>query len=503
MLTRDFIHDSLYNPHYGYFSRHAVLLPEGQQVTADGRKSWDFSSFKNDEDFMRAVEERYNDFEKTLPHIQSREEHFRLDQQKISSAEVASQAAAAAAKQQKSGPQPSPRSPSPSSAQGLDIAKARGRAAYERSLKEDKNHDSDVQSMVARQVWHTPTELFKPHYASIVAEHCVFTSGTKDELNKPLVVYEFGAGSGALAEDFLGYLAQTHPGIYERTQYNIVEISQRLATQQRNRLSGHVQAGRVKIHHGDFLEWSQREERECFVIGLEVLDNLSHDAVRYSTSTLQAYQTLVSVDATGDMHELFVPVEDPLIARYLSTLRTLRPQTTQRPPGVPSVLPYLPHSLRRAVANHFPFFPNLSPDPHYIPTHSLKLLDVLRDQFPRRKVVLSDFSSLPDTIRGVNAPVVQTRIHGIPIDVQTYTVLQGFFDIFFPTDFNLLRDFYAHDVMGTGRTCASSSTGENPRTISHREFLASFPELAQRCQLANRRDNPMLTWYENARWLVS
>ncbi|CAO1614638.1 unnamed protein product [Parajaminaea phylloscopi] len=506
MLTRDFIHDSLYNPHYGYFSRHAVLLPESKQFSQSGRKGWDFAAFKNDEHFLRAVEERYIEFEKGLPHLQKREDHFATG----SSAGPSSSTDQPTPQSSKGRSTRGSRKPSPTSAAGLDAAKIRGRAAFERSQREDKNHDADVQSMVARQVWHTPTELFKPHYASIIAEHCVSSSRIVDQPDMPLVIYEFGAGSGAMAEDFLDYLAQRYPDVYRRTQYNIVEISQRLADQQRKRLTPHRQAGRVQVHNGDFLEWDRREDRDCFVIGLEVLDNLSHDAVRYSTSSLEPYQTLVSIDSTGDMHELFVPASDPLITRYLSTLSRLRPKMASHPPGLPKYLPSLPAPLRRSLSDNFPLFPNLSPEPHFLPTHTLKLLDTLRTKFPRRRIILSDFSSLPDSLPGVNAPVVQTRIEGTAVDVRKYTVLQGFFDIFFPTDFDLLRDFYLNDVIAAagspatgGESSRLDAQKESPRAMSHRDFLASYPELAQRCNLAKKGENPMLSWYQNASWLIS
>ena len=45
---------------------------------------------------------------------------------------------------------------------------------------------------------------------------------------------------------------------------------------------------------------------------------------------------------------------------------------------------------------------------------------------------------------GVCAPVVQTRIRGTMVPCDTFLVKQGYFDIFFPTDFNKLRDMYEH-----------------------------------------------------------
>jgi hypothetical protein len=52
MLVRDFIEDSLYNPHYGYFPKQATIF--------DTRKtSFDFSSFRDSVEFQEEVARKY------------------------------------------------------------------------------------------------------------------------------------------------------------------------------------------------------------------------------------------------------------------------------------------------------------------------------------------------------------------------------------------------------------------------------------------------------------
>jgi len=132
MLARDFIHDSLYNPHYGYFSRHAVLLPDG----AKQDRSYDFSTIKSERDFMAAVEERYSEFEESLKEKEERKD-ARMGKEKTYMA---------------------------FSKGGMEAAQSKGKmdaARQAQSEKEAGEHDRDVKAMAARQVWHTPTELFK------------------------------------------------------------------------------------------------------------------------------------------------------------------------------------------------------------------------------------------------------------------------------------------------------------------------------------------------------
>lgn len=480
MLARDFIHDSLYNPHYGYFSRHAVLLPDVEHE--QGEREASFGDIKNEADYMRKVEGSYIAFEKTFMEKAAKQAPAPPPPPPPTSAQ--------------STPAPSQASRAPSqlprsfSAAGLDAAKAQGRAAWLKSQQQGIQHDEDVTSMVARQVWHTPTQLFKPHYANIVAQHCV------DSIDdgRPLIIYEMGAGSGAMAECVLNYVQERYPEVYSSMQYHIIEISDRLATQQTQRLTKHLDNRRVTVHRQDILTWDTPVQEDCFVLGLEVLDNLSHDVVRYSTSDSTPYQCYISIDSTGDMHELYTPVTDPLIRQYLSLYHQLRPQ--EQAPALPKTLTSLPSPLRRLVANQLPFYPNMS-QAHFIPTSSLKLLQTLARFFPNHRPIFSDFHTLPKnaSVKGINGPIVQTRIGGEMVDVGTYAVLQGYFDIFFPTDFELLRDFYAQVATDP------KDHGRGLEVVKHRAFLERYPHLAQGCQLKDGT-NPMLSWYENASWLV-
>lgn len=467
MLARDFIHDSLYNPVYGYFSRHAVLLPNG-----NSNQGIDFGSINAESDFLRLVQARYDDFESGLVDTQERSRN-KEDKRRSKARQ--------------------------SSSQGLEEAQRRGRldrAREAQSEQEYGKHADDVDIMVAKQVWHTPTELFKPYYARAVARYIVERHKNDNEKQEsaPLVIYELGAGSGALASDILGYLADFENELYDKIDYRIIEISPRLAKQQRKLLAKHIEGGKCKVNNESILQWNAREERECFVIALEVLDNLAHDVVSYATDSLAPYQALVSIDESGDMHELWEPVSDPLIKRYLDLMSNQSPLRSGDHSRSRSTawLESMPTFLRKVMTNHFPFYPNLTART-FVPTGSLQLLDTLVRSFPRHKLVISDFDRLPDAVAGINAPVVQTRLDGTMIPVTTYCVHQGFFDIFFPTDFDVLRQMHSQ-VLGYG----NSTQGEIMR---HDVFLRKYAETER--TMCRDGSNPLLSWYENASWFLS
>ena len=55
MLVRDFIEDSLYNPHYGYFPKQATIFTATKPI--------DFSRMRNTVEFQNEVARRYAQFE--------------------------------------------------------------------------------------------------------------------------------------------------------------------------------------------------------------------------------------------------------------------------------------------------------------------------------------------------------------------------------------------------------------------------------------------------------
>lgn len=228
------------------------------------------------------------------------------------------------------------------------------------------------------------------------------------------------------------------------------------------------------------------------------------------------------------MHQIYEPVQDPLIKRFLS----YRARTKQKnsPIANPSRLSQAVRTLRRFL----PLAPNMTKS-EYIPTQLLVLLEILASKFPLHRLLLSDFSSLPDTIAGHNAPVVQTRVNDIMVPCKSITVRPGYFDIFFPTSFELLQEMYelvlykpskdasrpspmstSASSLGLGADFFSSSSRRPPvdgmtsnsglpvgqrrsSVYSHREFIGKYGD-PQATRLKNG-ENPMLDFYQNVKFL--
>ncbi|TRX88780.1 hypothetical protein FHL15_010350 [Xylaria flabelliformis] len=342
-----------------------------------------------------------------------------------------------------------------------------------------KSHDD------TRQLWHTPTELFRPYYGESIARYLMSNYVMSTYPYHDLIIYEMGAGRGTLMLNILDWIRDAEPSVYDRTKYKIIEISPSLAALQTSQMMadaatrGH--ASKVEIINKSIFDWEERVPSPCFFLAMEVFDNFAHDIVRYDLETEEPLQGTVLIDETGDFFEFYEPVLDPVAARYM---RVRHAATGGRYPA-----PYSSSRILRALKRNFlPLSANLS-EPEYIPTRLMHFFDILEKYFPAHRLVTSDFHTLPDAIKGLNSPVVQTRYQRRMVPVSTPLVHQGYFDILFPTDFRIMEAVYG------------AITGKLTRVMSHEDFMLSWAYVAD--TQTQSGENPLLSWYKNASMMVT
>lgn len=319
--------DSLYNPHYGYFSKEAVIFSPGEP--------FNFGTMRDNMEFFSELGRRYNEFEAHL--------------------------------------------------------------------------DASKGENPTRQLWHTPTELFRPYYGEAIARYLVSNYHMTSYPYHDLIIYEMGAGRGTLMLNILDYIRDMDPSVYDRTKYRVIEISSSLAELQKKNLAGD-HADKVEIINKSIFDWTESVSSPCFFLAMEVWDNFPHDGIRYDLATEAPLQATVLIDAGGEFYEFYTPELDPVAARFF---RVRHAATGGRYPR-----PYPTSPMLRKMQRNMPFAGNLS-DPEFIPTRLLQFFDVLERYFPGHRLLSSDFSSLPESIKGMNSPVVQTRFEGKMIPVST------------------------------------------------------------------------------------
>ena len=288
--------------------------------------------------------------------------------------------------------------------------------AFEDELDQD-NHDD------TRQLWHTPTELFRPYYGEAIARYLVSNYKLSLYPYHDLLIYEMGAGRGTLMLNILDYIRDSDQEVYARTQFRVIEVSSSLAALQAQQLKrsaasrGH--ADKVTIINKSIFDWDTYVSSPCFFLALEVFDNFAHDIIRYDHQTEAPLQGVALIDSDGEFYEFDTPELDPVAARFL---RVRDAACAGRHYNHPLRSPRLIRSLKSSL----PFSYNLSV-PEYIPTRLMNFFEILREFFPAHRLVTSDFHSLPDAVKGINAPVVQTRYQRRMVPVTTPLVCTNSF----------------------------------------------------------------------------
>lgn len=341
------------------------------------------------------------------------------------------------------------------------------------------------------QLWHTPVELFQPHYGEAIARYLLVNYKLNLYPYHDLVIYEIGGGNGTLMVNILDYIRRMQPEVYKKTRYKIVEISKILSEKQgaaKLKIGLKKHEAKVEIINKSIFDWNEFVPEPCFVVGLEVLDNLAHDMVKYDIHTGQPLQGYVVIDENGDFHQFFSPELSEDTQKFLG----LRGLEFLNDPS--SLLKNVRHPLNenrflQQLKGYFSPFSNGLTKTEFVPTRLTKLFQVLNDKFPEHQLVLSDFDSLPNASNGYNSPVVQTMLEDKAITTSTFMVEQGYFDIMFPTEFHIIRDLYIN-------IC-----GKLIKTSKHSEFLEQWGDIEN--TTTKNGENPMLTFYQNASFLHS
>ncbi|ROT43606.1 DUF185-domain-containing protein [Sodiomyces alkalinus F11] len=253
MLMRDFIDDSLYNPHYGYFSKNAVIFSPGEP--------FDFPSFRNEPDFYRELGHRYTEFEDAL----DAEEGVRDDR-------------------------PLWHTPTELFRPYYGEAIARYLVTNYR-LTTYPYHDLIIYEMGAgrgtlmlnildyiRDV--DPQVYARTRYRIIeISSNLAHLQGQNLRRSDAAAAATFSSCSSNLT-------ASRH-------------------------------ADKVEIIKKSIFDWTERVPSPCFFLALEVFDNFAHDCLRFDLRTEEPLQARVLIDAAGDFHEFYDPDLDPVAARFL------------------------------------------------------------------------------------------------------------------------------------------------------------------------------------------
>ncbi|GAB7341930.1 hypothetical protein MBLNU457_g0236t2 [Dothideomycetes sp. NU457] len=371
----------------------------------------------------------------------------------------------------------------------FDFTKLPDEAAFQAELGrryiefEDKLDQKEYDA--TRQVWHTPTELFRPYYGEAIARHLLSNYKLSSYPYHDLLIYEMGAGNGTLMLNILDYIRDADPEVYARTKFRVIEVSTALAALQSQQLlktldsRGH--ADKVTIINKSIFDWNEYVSSPVFFLAMEVFDNFGHDIIRYDHETEQPLQGVVLIDAEGDFYEFETAELDPVAARFLRVREAACA-------GRPFNYPLRGSRVLRRLRSSLPFAYNLS-QPEYIPTRLMNFFDVLRKYFPNHKLVSSDFHALPDAVKGFNSPVVQTRYKRRMVPVRTPLVYQGYFDILFPTDFVVVEDIYR------------AITGKLTRVMTHEDFFRRWAYVEDTMTISG--ESPLLNWYKNASVMIT
>ena len=385
-----------------------------------------------------------------------------------------------------------------------------GRGQY--LLKLEELYKSEPDAFV------TPVELFRPWYSRSLGYY-ILKRHSKIENAGNLNIFEIGGGNGTNALHILDFLKEVSPSLYNNINYTLIEISDRMAERQIDSTFRHKD--KVKVIQKDFLDWDLPTfEDNCFVIALEVFDNLPHDKIIRTKNNSGNDWWIFNINDINDWKEIVITqiddnlfeeknqtLNDPLIIRtaelFLTQKKSIWNETNEESSKF-SLAKWTRKGLLKTRERMEKFSDKKS---LFIPSGSLKFLDVLSKKFPKHQIIIADYTVLPPleiswwhqwksrNIQGSllgcrNSPLVASKVdNGKTIDSPTYLVPLGSCDIFFQTDFQALCRAYQKII---GRPAYSLKT---------EQFMKEYTEHSYCRTLSGY--NPLLEDFHNTAFLIS
>ena len=233
-------------------------------------------------------------------------------------------------------------------------------------------------------------------------------------------------------------------------EYTCIELSSVLCKLAYNKFNQNhstlLKNGQIRIINDDISlykpAYSGDKKNHYYIIFLEVLDNMPHDRVYYCNKQKDwVFQTLVDRNTQGKLIEEKVLISDPLISEFLQLKKDFpyEDDAGYKNLGEESF-------LQRIIKYYYKT--NTNKSNMFIPTICLKTLKNLAKNIPNNHLIISDFDMLSNSIstrnQGINAPVVSKKLEKAQSkhDYDNYLIECGEGDIFFPTNFKLLRYLY-------------------------------------------------------------
>jgi hypothetical protein len=327
----------------------------------------------------------------------------------------------------------------------------------------------------------TPTQVFQPYYGWVLAEYMLGVMRAKFDPSEPLVIYDVGAGTGALANNVLDFLAEHYPEVYETTEYHVIEMNPMLITPLRNRLVHHYH--HTKIHNMSILNWRQHDPRRCFVIGLELLSGMPHDSVVWSAdgTCAELWFDFIQPDNLSSCIERHLNVKDPMILRYLRYVGWLQEESFHAlkvlcvtggrdnidPSRWSTWEPNMHDPLHLLMTKMMNIHnPNRTA---WIPTATMAMFEMMAEYLPRHHSFFADWSRVQAGLGGFNGPLVQSKMRlakdfYVRRAAESLNSNAGMVDLCFPTDFDHLQEVYR-------KVCGDHKEIVN---MTHPEFWRTF-----------------------------
>ena len=167
---------------------------------------------------------------------------------------------------------------------GIDFNRITNQAEFQRCVQRIYGYDRYIRYEESDKFfnkWHTPSELFYPHYGYAIAKRILTILGENsailDHNEGKLCLIEVGPGNGAMSQSIFDFFHLNAPHLASSIQYHLIDISSQFSEICKKRLQKKY-TSQCHFHNWSFLNQSKirdvfsgHQNQHWFILGFELL----------------------------------------------------------------------------------------------------------------------------------------------------------------------------------------------------------------------------------------
>lgn len=228
-----------------------------------------------------------------------------------------------------------------------------------------------------------PVDLFSPHYSSAILNYILTKYNANEQQDLKLI--EVNGRNGTNAKVILDYLQENHSDIYQHTQYYIANPNKSFLERQKQIITPYHK--NITLIPKSITNWKIPEEiksKNAIIMGIEVLDTLPHDKVKYNEDTKEWEEIFIEQKSDNQLVEMNKKIKSSSVEEALEYYnnRIIEIPKITLSKRFSNIIEKSLRKIRKIRTNEYT-------DSIFLPTGGIELIKYINENIPNNSIIFT------------------------------------------------------------------------------------------------------------------